>query len=67
MYTGRSIKKTKEPYSGKIYCVTVPSSYIIVKSDSDKIAVSGNSQSYAVMVDSISTNTNEIYQSGEEI
>jgi ribonucleotide reductase beta subunit family protein with ferritin-like domain len=59
--SGRSIKKTKEPYSGKIYCVTVPSSYIIVKY-SDKIAVSGNSQSYAVMVDSISTNTNEIYQ-----
>ncbi len=58
---GRSIKKIKEPYSGKIYCVTVPSSYIIVKY-SDKIAVSGNSQSYAVMVDSISTNTNEIYQ-----
>jgi len=39
----------------------VPPSKIIVKY-SDKIAVSGNSQSYAVMVDSISTNTNEIYQ-----
>jgi len=59
--SGRSIKKTKVEYSGKIYCVTVPSSYIIVKYN-DKIAVSGNSQSYAVMVDSISQNSDEIYQ-----
>ena len=58
--SGRSIKKIKDSYKGKIYCVTVPSSYIIVKHN-DKIAISGNSQSYAVMVDSISTNSEEIY------
>jgi ribonucleotide reductase beta subunit family protein with ferritin-like domain len=59
--SGRSIEKSKEEYSGKIYCVTVPSSYLIVK-HKDKVAVSGNSQSYAVMVDSISSNGDEIYQ-----
>jgi len=59
--SGHSIKKSKEYYDGKIYSVTVPSSFIIVKYK-DKVSVSGNSQSYAVMVDSISTNSAEIYE-----
>ena len=59
--SGRVITKSSEKYDGKIYCVTVPSSFVIVKYK-DKVSVSGNSQSYAVMVDSISTNSDEIYQ-----
>ena len=58
--SGRAITKTEKHYSGKIYCCTVPSSMIIVKKD-DLVTVSGNSKSYAVMVESISENTDEIY------
>lgn len=59
--SGRSISKTTNYYNGQIYCVTVPSSFVIVRYK-DKVAVSGNSQSYAVMVDTISANTDEIYE-----
>lgn len=58
--SGRAITKTEKHYSGKIYCCTVPSSMIIVKKD-DLVTVSGNSKSYAVMVESISDNTDLIY------
>jgi ribonucleotide reductase beta subunit family protein with ferritin-like domain len=58
---GSGIKKSISEYTGKIYSVTVPSSFLIVRRNG-KSCVSGNSQSYAVMVDTISTNTSEIYE-----
>lgn len=58
--SGRAIKKTSKQYDGMIYCCTVNSGMIIVKRD-DLVTVTGNSKSYAVMVESISDNTDEIY------
>lgn len=36
-----NIKKSKVPYSGKVYCVSVPSSYIVVRRNG-KVCVTGN-------------------------
>lgn len=58
--SGRAISKTHRQYKGNIYCCTVDSGMIIVKKD-NIVTVSGNSKSYQVMVDSISENTDEIY------
>ncbi|MBT6472234.1 MAG: hypothetical protein HOK52_13380 [Candidatus Marinimicrobia bacterium] len=50
--TGRTVQKTKAHYEGNIYCVTVPSSYIITRLNG-KVAVTGNSESYTEMVRAI--------------
>lgn len=58
--TGREIKKTSFDYDGYIHCCEVDTGMIICRYD-NSIFVTGNSQSYAVMVESISANTDEIY------
>lgn len=58
--SGRSIERETKQYKGKIYCCSVDSGMVIVKKN-DQICVCGNSKSYAVMVESISENTDEIY------
>ncbi len=58
--SGRSMTKQVKDYNGKIYCCTVESGMLVVRFNSN-VCISGNSQSYAVMVDSISTNSKEIY------
>jgi ribonucleoside-diphosphate reductase, beta subunit len=59
--SGRVITKTKEHYTGNIYCCTVSSGMIIVKNGYG-VTVSGNSKSYAVMVEAVSDNTDLIYE-----
>lgn len=58
--TGREINKSKIPYDGMTYCCTVDSGMIICRYE-DNVFVTGNSKSYAVMVESISDNTDLIY------
>lgn len=52
--TGRELNKDIVDYNGNIYCVTVPSGMIIVRYN-DKVTVSGNSQSYSYILESICT------------
>ena len=59
--TGRKIKKALFNYNGNVYCCTVDTGMIVCKYD-NSIFITGNSQSYAVMVESISANTDEIYE-----
>jgi ribonucleotide reductase beta subunit family protein with ferritin-like domain len=49
---GRTIKKTIEHYDGKIYCVTVPSGMIVVRYN-NRVTISGNSESYQYMLESL--------------
>jgi ribonucleotide reductase beta subunit family protein with ferritin-like domain len=50
--TGRELKKDFVNYDGNIYCVTVPSGMILVRYN-DKVTVSGNSQAYSYILESI--------------
>lgn len=50
--TGRELNKEFVNYNGNIYCVTVPSGMIIVRYN-DKVTVSGNSQAYSYILESI--------------
>lgn len=50
--TGRELKKEFVNYNGNIYCVTVPSGMVIVRYN-DKVTVSGNSQAYSYILESI--------------
>lgn len=59
-----TITKEKIQFKGNVYCLTVPNGFFLVKHNG-YISVTGNcnhSKSYAVMVESISDNTDEIYQ-----
>ena len=62
--SGREIKKEIFHYSGNVYCCSVDSGMIICRYNNN-VFVTGNclhSHSYAVMVESISANTDIIYE-----
>ncbi len=60
---GTVSKEEITDFEGNVYCVKVPSGFFLVKHNG-YVSVTGNcnhSKSYAVMVESISENTDEIY------
>lgn len=60
--SGRSVSKEEFEYKGKIHCVTVPSGMVIVRKNG-MVSVSGNSQSYGYILDTVvsSTKRDKIY------
>lgn len=61
---GKNIEKSKVPYSGKVYCMTVPSSYFLVRHDG-KVSVTGNclhSHTYSAIVRNSFDNPHEVLE-----
>ena len=56
--SGRAVSKQITHYEGNIYCVTVPSSMILVRYEG-KISVSGNSQSYSYINETVVPSSEE--------
>jgi len=58
--SGKSLKKTKQAYKGKVYSVGVPSTIIITRYD-NKVCVSGNTWTYQHCIETLGLNQGEIY------
>ena len=59
MKTGRGIEKTSFDYNGMIYCCTVDSGMLICRYN-ESVFISGNSRSYAVLLDAAG-NSSEVF------
>lgn len=64
---GKDINREEIDYSGKIYCVTVPTGMIVVRYN-NRVTISGNSQSYAYIIESVipSNEREQVYEQWRE-
>lgn len=64
--SGKTIEKSETPYSGKVYCVGVQTGMLVIRQNG-KIMVSGNTESYQHIVQSLGLDEEVIFQKYKDI